>query len=101
AFERTPVEPADHRQILRGRTRAALLPFVHSVLGREAAALQAGDDVAAIGEVADVAEDARADLAPCGRQNAVLDLRTVRAEVRGRLVLLVDQSHRPQPQSAP
>src|SRR5205085_4228971 len=83
AFERPPIEPADDGEVLRRGLRAALLALVHALLGGEAAAVQTGHDVAAIGEIAGIAEHPGADLAPRRGQDAVLGLGAMHAEIRG------------------
>src|SRR5262245_60120143 len=72
----------------------AFLPALADAFGGVALGVQAVDAVEAVGETAAVAEEARADLPPGRRDQAVLDVRPQDAEKRRRLVELVDESHR-------
>ena len=94
AFHWMPVEPSDGREIFRDRFAAALPSFANAFVAGELGAVQSRHHEAAIAEGAALAEHAGADLGPRRRNDEALRQRPIRAEVGGRLVLLVDDAHR-------
>ena len=91
------VEPAGPGDVL-GKRHGALLAAAAQPVRGEAGAVQAVHHVGAVGEGADVAEDAGAVLAPGAGDQDMLDVGALGAREQRRFVQFVEQSQRQQQQ---